>query len=235
MKSQDIVLLLTLVSLSQRENQVPPLIPENWEGWDDHALLDEDFPYGQEMGIAYESSGEPRGEFSNATDDQAATLFEAEKRYDPYSVRALSASTGISKSEVSMVLKRCYTNGLARQDRLSGVPRVNTKSLYEFIVYGLRYVFPAKPGEVTRGIATGLAAPVLHGQLMTAGDLVPVWPDARGNTKGAAVEPLFKTVPMAVRRDSTLYAYLALVDAIRMGQPRERNFAAQKLETLLKD
>lgn len=235
MKSQDIVLLLKLVSLSQQENQAPPQIPENWKGWDDHALLDENLPYGQKMGFAFETSGEPRGEFSNEVGDQAPSFFEAEKTYDPYSVRALSSSTGISKSEVSMVLKRCYANGLARQDRHSGVPRVNTKSLYEFIVYGLRYVFPAKPGEVMRGIATGLAAPVLKGELMTAGDIVPVWPDARGNTKGAAVDPLFKTVPMAVRRDSTLYAFLALADAIRMGQPRERNFAAQKLETLLKD
>ena len=73
-----------------------------------------------------------------------------------------------------MALKRCYANGLAKRDRHSGAPRVNTKSLCEFIVHGLRYVFPAKPGEVTRGIATGFAAPVLQDKLMSAGELVPV-------------------------------------------------------------
>ena len=69
-----------------------------------------------------------------------------------------------------MALKRCYANGLAKRDRHSGAPRVNTKSLCEFIVHGLRYVFPAKPGEVTRGIATGFAAPVLQDKLMSAGE-----------------------------------------------------------------
>lgn len=134
-----------------------------------------------------------------------------------------------------MALKRCYANGLARRDRQSGAPRVNTKSLCEFIVHGLRYVFPAKPGEVTRGIATGFAAPVLQGRLISAGELVPVWADARGDTKGVAVEPLFRTAPMAAKQDPTLYAFLALVDAIRLGQSRERKLAAQTLEALLKD
>jgi hypothetical protein len=40
---------------------------------------------------------------------------------------------------------------------------------------------------------------------------------------------------MAVKQDPTLYAFLALVDAIRLGQPRERKLAAQTLETLLKE
>ena len=69
---------------------------------------------------------------------------------------------------------------------------------------------------------------------MTAGEFVPVWPDARGNTKGQAVEPLFKSVPEAVRKDPQLYALLALTDAIRFGQARERGYAVDKLITLLK-
>ena len=32
---------------------------------------------------------------------------------------------------------------------------------------------------------------------------------------------------MAVKQDPTLYAFLALVDAIRLGQPCERKLAAQ--------
>ena len=212
MKSQDILLLLKVVSLSLQANQTAAQFPENWKDWDLTAM---------------EAVDEQDGAFSNAAADQPP--------YDPYSVRALSSSTGISKSEVSMALKRCYANGLAKRDRHSGAPRVNTRSLCEFIVHGLRYVFPAKPGEVTRGIATGFAAPVLQGRLMSAGELVPVWADARGDTKGLAVEPLFKTAPMAVKQDRTLYAFLALIDAIRLGQPRERTLAAQTLEALLKE
>jgi hypothetical protein len=138
------------------------------------------------------------------------------------SIRGLAAETGISKSEVSQSLKRNYFAGLAKPDRKSDLPRANLRALLEFVVHGLRYVFPVKPSELTRGIATGLAAPVLQGQLMTAGELAPIWPDAKGNSKGQAIVPLFKSVPFAVRKDPQLYEYLALADAIRMGQPRER-------------
>lgn len=150
-----------------------------------------------------------------------------------YSVRALAQETGISKSQVSLALQRCFDVGLAKRDRRSGIPHTNTKGLFEFIVYGLRYVFPARLGPVSRGIATSLGAPVLEGQLMSAGELVPVWPDARGDTKGQSVEPLFNSVIYAIRRDDELYALLALVDAIRIGQSRERNLAITMMKQRL--
>jgi hypothetical protein len=124
---------------------------------------------------------------------------------EQYGVRALEKSTGISRTQISLALKRCYTVGLAKPERATGIPRANSKALFEFIVYGLRYVFPASAGAITRGIATSLGAPVLQDKLMTAGELLPVWPDARGNTKGVSVEPLYKSVPYAVRQDQWLY------------------------------
>lgn len=147
-----------------------------------------------------------------------------------YSVRALAFETGISKSQVSLALQRNFEVGLAIRDREFGVPRTNTNGLFEFIAYGLRYVFPAKLGAVTRGVATSLAAPVLKGQLISTGEFTPVWSDAQGDTKGQAVVPLFKSVTYAIRKDDELYALLALVDAVRLGQPRERNLAIKMLE-----
>lgn len=158
---------------------------------------------------------------------------EGEQLLARYSMRALAAETGISKSQVSLALQRCLEVGLVRKDRKTGVPRTNTRALFDFIVYGARYVFPAKPGEITRGIATAFAAPVLEGQLYSSGELLMVWPDARGNSKGQSIEPLFKSVPYAVRRDRELYAMLALVDAIRLGHPRESKLAARMLEYYL--
>lgn len=211
-------------------------MPDNWQDWNDDVLEEQDFLF--EPALAFDRKS-MEGHQSGIAVPEKVLLedqpsFEFDNQRDCYSVRALSQSTGVSKSEVSVTLKRCYVSGLAKQERGSGIPRVNTKALLEFVAYGLRYVFPARRGEITRGIKTGLAAPVLQGELMTAGDLVPVWPDARGNTMGAAIEPLFKSVPMAVRKDSALYAYLALVDAIRMGLPRERNFATEKLNNLIR-
>lgn len=144
---------------------------------------------------------------------------------ESYSVRALAASLALSKSEVSNSLNRCRDIGLIHTDRLSGLPIVRAQALLDFVRYGLRYVFPAKPGPIVRGIPTAFAAPIMAGKVLTGGDLIPVWPDAYGKNKGQEIIPLYKTVPGAVKKDELLYHFLALVDAIRIGGPRETKVA----------
>jgi hypothetical protein len=210
MKSQDVFILLKLVSLQQQEQGVADefsnedrLRFHGWEGWD----TEEDYP-----------------------EDSLANDHVIESMGDYYTVRGLSAALGVSKTEVSASLKRSMQVGMAVRDRHSGKPKANTKALVEFVNHGLKYVFPAKAAEVVRGIPTSFAAPVLEGQLMTAGEFIYVWPDARGNRKGQALTPLFKSVPQAVKKDLILYELLALVDAIRMGNPREANLAMKVFE-----
>jgi len=213
MKSQDIVLLLKLVALQKQDvspesaSAATRAWPADWQDWED--------AYSEQTDI----------------EDFLPMKHDAFGEYiaSRYTARHLELETGISKSQVNLALNRCMDVGLAKKDRKTGVPKANTRALYDFIVYGLKYIFPARPGEVTRGIATAFAAPVLSEKLMSAGELVPVWPDAFGNTKGQAVEPLCKSVPYAVRRDPEMYALLALVDAIRIGQPREANLASEQL------
>lgn len=188
MKSQDIVILLKLVSLQEQESS---------------GLLDSsDWLPGRE---------------------------------EPYTVRGLGTSLGISKTEVSASLNRSLESGLAVKDRERGRTKPNRRNLYDFIVHGLKFVFPAKPGAPKRGIATGFAAPMLKSQLMSAGDDLYVWPYAQGEVRGLSVEPLFKSVPEAAGHDEKLYEYLALIDAIRLGRQRETNLATKLLkERLLK-
>lgn len=180
MKSQDIVILLKLISLRQQER-------------------------------------EPHG-----SDDYFAD--------DPYSVRALEDALGISKSEINNSLNRSINSGLAIKDREQSQPKANVKAMFEFIVFGLKYVFPVKPGPLARGMATSFAAPVLNKKLMSAGENILVWPDADGRDHGQSIEPLFKSVPFAAQHDDRLYESLALVDAIRLGNARERNIAREELE-----
>ncbi len=213
MKGQDILLLLKLVALQRQEQQLNGTEsvrqwPELWQDWD---ITEEDEL--QQKGII---------EFSG---------IEA-WRESLYTVRALEKSTGISKTRIADSLKRCTDIGLAKKDRKYGVPRTNKKSLLEFIIYGIRYVFPVRMGELTRGIATSFAAPVLNQKLFSAGELFAVWPDERAKSKGLKVMPLFHTVPYAVRLDGDLYAMLALVDAIRLGNQREAGLAANMLEKM---
>ena len=207
MKSQDVGLLLKLECLHKREKGILPSLDSNWIDWEENTIGGDV----EQHGFYHQSMN---------ADDYII---------NQYSTRSLALSTDISKSQVNLALRRCFDVGLAKRDRHSGLPRVHTKALLEFIVYGLKYVFPTKLGAVTRGITTSLAAPVLEGKLISTGDLLPVWPDAQGKTKGQTVEPLFKSVTYAVRRDVELYALLALVDAVRIGQPRERNLATDLL------
>lgn len=211
MKGQDVGLLLKLVCLQRHESRGKAVAawPHDWKDWEDWS--DEQLPlYQDQQGF-----------------EEGATHLSS------YTARALELQTGVSKTQINLSLKHCMEIGLIKTDRKLGVPRANTKALFEFIVYGLKYVFPARAGELTRGIATGFAAPVLHKSLISAGEHVPVWPYARGNTMGMKVEPLFKTAADAARRDPEMYALLALVDAIRLGQPRERNLAVQLLQDRL--
>ncbi|QVW26784.1 MarR family transcriptional regulator [Pseudomonas hormoni] len=138
-----------------------------------------------------------------------------------YSLRALSASLGISKSEISNAISRCRESGLLISDYDTGLPKVNRRELLKITEHALKYFFPVKPGAMVRGIPTGFAAPALSKSISSAGELIPVWPDALGTERGQAIEPLYKTVPEAVKKDRTLYHFLALADAIRLGGPRE--------------
>jgi len=153
---------------------------------------------------------------------------------EAYSMRGLQEQTGISKSEVSSALKRCVEAGLAMLDS-DGIPRVNTRALNDFLQHGLKYVFPVRPKAITRGLATAHAAPVFAGKLLSGGDAIYVWPDARGKEKGQAIEPLFRTVPDAARRDEDLYAMLALLDSIRLGNERESSLAKDLLQKYVRD
>jgi hypothetical protein len=152
---------------------------------------------------------------------------------EPYSVRGLGTALGISKTEVSASLNRSLVSGLAITDRSHRKVQPNRRDLCEFIAKGLKYVFPAKLGPPERGVPTRFSAPMLAGELISAGEEVFVWPYAEGRQRGLSVEPLFKSVPEAAVNDERLYEYLALVDAVRLGRQREANLAADRLRTEL--
>ncbi|MBU1358724.1 MAG: hypothetical protein KKC85_17445 [Gammaproteobacteria bacterium] len=147
---------------------------------------------------------------------------------DPFALRSLEDALGISKTEIGASLQRSVAAKLAIKSE--NRPKVNRRNLAEFVNHGLKYAFPAKPGAPQRGVATGFAAPMLRGQLVSSGADIHVWPFAEGNQRGPSVEPLFKSVPEAALKDERLYELLALVDAIRLGNQREAQLAASRFE-----
>lgn len=150
------------------------------------------------------------------------------------SVRKLAQLTGVGKTEVNASLHRSLDIGLAKISHKNQSISVNTKSLLEFIVYGIKFVFPVRPAELVRGLPTAHAAPIMQGQLIGGTDSVLVWPDATSSIMGQSLQPLYKTVPKAAAEDPKLYGYLALVDAIRVGGARESAFAIKLLRKELR-
>ena len=134
----------------------------------------------------------------------------------------------ISPSEVSESLNRSVLAGLISNNK----KRLMKSALYDFIVYGLKYVYPAKAGALVRGIKTSHSAPPLSDEILS--DEIYVWPYVEGDIRGFAIEPLHPNVPKACLKDSRLYELLALVDAIRIGSKREYNFAVNELKRRLK-
>lgn len=136
----------------------------------------------------------------------------------------------LSPSAVHRSLERAGHSGLYD----SGRRKVNRAALSEFLLHGARYVFPPIRQGEARGLPTAWAASPLREQLLSSQQSAPVWPFAKGKTRGIALEPLHPVVPQVAVRDPSLGELLALFDAIRIGNARERGLAAKELDRRLK-
>ncbi len=143
------------------------------------------------------------------------------------SIARIADQLDMSASEVHAAIQRARVSNFLHSRELGDRP--NQEAIREFLVHGLKYVFPPQRGEPTRGIPTAYAAePLKH--LIAAGDEpVPVWPSPEGRTRGMSFEPLYKTVPAAAMRDARFYELLALADALRDGRTREKKIAEKEL------
>ena len=142
-------------------------------------------------------------------------------------IAQVGVDLALSASEVHAALKRLAVSRLISNDLNEGRPLL--ESVEEFLVHGVKYAFPAQRGEVTRGMLTSYAAPPLSAEIAAGSDLPPVWPFPEGEHRGVALDPLYKTVPIAARRDPILYEMLALLDALRDGRAREKQLAEKQL------
>src|SRR6185312_6624972 len=95
----------------------------------------------------------------------------------------------LSASEAHAAVRRATASGLLDPQR-----RVRKAALLEFLLHGIRYVFPAEWGGVTRGVPTSFAAPPLHAHF-AASDLPPVWAHPQGTVRGEGLLPIYPSAP----------------------------------------
>jgi hypothetical protein len=147
----------------------------------------------------------------------------------PYS--RLASELVMISSEVHACIKRAQASHLIHSSKLKNRP--NFAALEEFLVHGLKYVFPAARGELTRGVPTSYAAEPLRSEIPPGNEPIPVWPYEEGSHRGIAFAPLYKTAPIAALRDQSFYEYLVLADALRDSRVRERKIAENELHRRL--
>jgi len=139
----------------------------------------------------------------------------------------IAGGLGISKSVAFRAVSRLESAGLL----VPGKREVARDALREFIAHGVRYAFYADPGAEVLGIPTAHSAPPLANEFSF--ERYYVWPSAGGVVRGASVQPLFSGAPRMPAQDPHMYHGLTLVDAVRVGQVRERKRALELLDEWL--
>lgn len=148
---------------------------------------------------------------------------------EPETVRSLSAGLGLPHAAVQRSLKRLEGAGLYDAKRR----RVNRARAEEFLVHAVKFMFPAEFAGEGRGVPTAWAADPLRKHLAPSGELPPVWPHPRGKARGIVLEPLHESAPELERRDPELAQTLFIVDALRVGDARQRGIATRLLRERL--
>lgn len=161
--------------------------------------------------------------------DVVVLLKIASKRDKNWLMKDLAKELEISGSEISESINRSVMAGLISNDKKS----LNKLALLDFLQSGLQYVFPQQPGPLTRGLETAHSAPPLKNQISS--NETYVWPFAKGNIRGQAIEPLHPNLPEACLRDSGFYELAALADSIRVGKVREKQMALEMIQERLKN
>jgi len=149
----------------------------------------------------------------------------------PWSYNQLAEELFMSPSQVHASAKRSLQANLAIQGDSS--IQVNTRNLTEFLVCCVQYVFVPERGSLNRGLPTLYAAPPLNEEFIQSNEPPPVWPDPEGKVRGESFSPLHKSAPSAAKVDPKLYEMLVLVDAVRGGKARERDYAIKELKKRL--
>lgn len=145
-------------------------------------------------------------------------------RPEEWTFRSLGAELGLDPAALHRSVAR-----LEESQLLDGERKPVRGNVEEFLVHGLRYVFPGELGPLSRGTATAWGAEPLVRLIAGGGEPAPVWPLAEGTERGPVLQPIAEAVPKLAAGHSDLREWFSLLDAVRVGRARERKLAAELL------
>ncbi len=143
----------------------------------------------------------------------------------------LGEAMRLSRFEAHAAVQRLMAARLVAE--IEGPPQPVLAALRSFVIFGAPYAYPAVRGEMTIGFPTAHGAAPLTGLIAAVNEPPPVWPHPEGIARGPGLLPLYGNLPLAALDDPPLYQLLALFDALRAGQARERELARKLLEERL--
>lgn len=167
----------------------------------------------------------------------ALKLIRADANSVPPTYAQLSAATGLSASEAHAAVERGLISGLLRRDVSAPrkMPLANISALREFLIYGLKYVWPTERGPITRGMPTATSQETVARMLNIPPPVTPlIWPHPEGKVRGETVEPLYPKATTLCLDDPNLHEWLALIDIVRLKAGREATLAVSELERRLR-
>jgi len=128
-----------------------------------------------------------------------------------WTYRALAAALGISLAQAHSALRSASAAKLYdREHHL-----VQSESVLEFLVHGVKYAFPGSRGTPGIGMVTAYHAfPMCT--LTRNADIPCVWPTDSGSTKGGA--PIHQAAIKGCEGDIHLYELLTLIDVLRLNE-----------------
>jgi hypothetical protein len=144
------------------------------------------------------------------------------------SYQELAKQLSLSQFEAHAAVQRLVAAGL-----YSDLTGLNRHVFADCLCFGAVFIYPAVRTEVTIGTPTAHGAEPLRSKILFADSLPPVWPNARGSTRGTGLIALYPKAPLAALADPALYERMALFDALRIGQARERELAGRLLRERL--
>ena len=145
---------------------------------------------------------------------------------------ALGQAMRMSQFEAHACMARL--SGARLLTEVNDAPALVMAAFRPMVLQGAAYFFPAVRGEITMGFPTAYAVEPLKSRVLFADEMPPVWPHADGPVRGSALLPLYPKLPLATVKDPALYELLALFDALRIDQAREREMARKFLEEKLR-
>lgn len=144
----------------------------------------------------------------------------------------LAEALGVSSRTPFESLARLRDLRLIRPSDLS----MTGPAMAELLIAGARYMFPAAAGPIRGGVPTASSAqPLVNAFPGSEGELAYVWPSAEGSMRGASIEPLHRAVPGLALRNPEFHADLALIDALRLTEPRLHREAARLLRERIRE